>query len=632
MKAALFVLCLSLVSFGGVETSSPRATQKQEFLLQSGVTSDKPLLIVFMAGRCPVAAKYVDKLNGLLAEFKEPLGLQILGVFSNTDEGTKSLQAFSQRYSPQFKIILDKRQALADLLLAERTPEAFLFDSGMRLIYRGAIDDQIRVRGTLPNVTRDYVKDLLKALVSSQPLQMTVTDVEGCLISRDDPNAIYPTFTKDIGPLMKKHCTYCHQPGDVGGILPLTDFGTVAGAASTIAERVTDRQMPPWRLDGRYGKFQNDMRLDVNDIWRIRKWVERGKQHGDGDFKLYTADSKSATKHRLTDADVVIPMTEEDAPQKFHTVKKNGVFPYEHFRVRTDFGEDKWLVASEVRAMSPEVIHHINVFLIPPRTDFILENPRVLRLAKAVAKRKFSVDPDEFEWVYRLYGPGMRRQLFLIGNYTPSHTALRFNDDHGVLIPRGSEIVFECHYTANGQETLDRSALAMKFAKTVPANAEGKQSITRAGAPPLGDITLDSGEQKTLSRTFEYFADAKLISLRPHMHLRGKSFRATLERPGEKPETILYVPKWDYEWQIVYNFETPLKLPKGTKLNMIYEWDNSDSNKANPDSKASVRFGTKIHDEMAMAWPTYAYENPREVAEAETLLEASLTASSEVED
>ncbi len=588
--------------------------------------------LVFVNSNCPLAARSVEKLNELQSEFGEKIQLNTIAVFSKPDESEEKVEQFARTYGAHFPLIIDPNHILADALHAERSPEVFLLDSEYKLIYRGAIDDKSQVRGSMPSARNDYLREVLNAIRDDKPIEESVTEPQGCFIDRPTLPAIYPTFNDDIGPLIEKHCTYCHRPGDVGSKIPLTHFDEIAGSSTTLAERIGERYMPPWRPDPRYGEFSNDSRLDVNEIWAFRKWAEKNAPVGNSAEPYQIKTSSTVTESRLSNPDEIVYMTpvSKNENEMYYVVPKSGVLPYEHFRVQTDFGEDKWLVASEVRAMSPEVVHHINVFIVPPVNSAVLENPLVNRMAKAYAMRELGVDPKEFDEVFRLYGPGMKRQLFLIGNYTPSHTALRFSEEHGVLIPRGSEIVFECHYTPNDRcEVKSREAVALKFASAVPDNAYGKQVITRSGAPSLRELKIQPNSTLTLTKTLEYFADAELLSLRPHMHLRGHDFRAYIEEPGKAPRLIMYIPEWDYQLQIVYNYEKPEPLPKGSKLHMTYSWNNTASNPLNEHPEAEVRFGTKIMNEMGMAWPTYAYKNPAEAFEAEQKLEASLSGKKE---
>jgi hypothetical protein len=70
------------------------------------------------------------------------------------------------------------------------------------------------------------------------------------------------------------------------------------------------------------------------------------------------------------------------------------------------------------------------------------------------------------------------------------------------------------------------------------------------------------------------------------------------------------VPDYDFNWQSVYRFAEPLKLPKGTKLTWSARWDNSADNPRNPDPAKEVRWGLQTWDEMQNGWMEVVWLKP----------------------
>lgn len=579
-------------------------------------------VVWFMGTQCPLVARYHSTMVELQAKWIPSTGAQFVGVFSNRTESAEKIQRFGQKFATPFPLVWDREGQLAAALRADRTPEVFVLDKRFKILYRGAIDDQNRVAGSLPAPKHHYLGDTLKALAEESRLPHTITPVEGCFIASSVKKGEGPTYVNEMGPLVERYCVDCHRAGEVASQFPLTNYEEIAGQAETIAERVVDRVMPPWRADGRFGHFQRDSSLDINEIWRLRQWVSEGAPRGEGDFTMKKG-LVPRPEWRIGKPDAVVYMTPDNAEPRLFTVPADGVLPYQHFRVKTDFGEDKWLLTSEIKAMAPQVVHHVNIFMLPPEQDddYILRGGFSSFIARSVALRKYGISPEELDWVFRLYGVGMRRRMYIVGNFNPSHPVLRFPAEHGILIPRGAELIFECHYTPNGTVTPTREAIAFKFADKVPVHAEHQQSITRTGAPRLGALKLEPGEKLELRRTYTFFADAHLFKIRPHMHLRGRSYRAVLEYPDGRKETLLYVPRFDYQWQVPYDFEIPVALPQGSRLHNLYSWDNSKENPLNPDPESSVKFGLQIQDEMAMSFVNYAYDDPAQTEAAERELE-----------
>ena len=99
-----------------------------------------------------------------------------------------------------------------------------------------------------------------------------------------------------------------------------------------------------------------------------------------------------------------------------------------------------------------------------------------------------------------------------------------------------------------------------------------------------------------------------LTALFPHTHLRGKSWDYKIVYPDGRTETILAVPKYDFNWQTEYIFKQPLKLPKGTKLHSTAWYDNSAANRSNPDPAAEVHWGDQTWEEMQFSGITYTVD------------------------
>jgi hypothetical protein len=99
--------------------------------------------------------------------------------------------------------------------------------------------------------------------------------------------------------------------------------------------------------------------------------------------------------------------------------------------------------------------------------------------------------------------------------------------------------------------------------------------------------------------------DVELVSLLPHMHLRGKDFQYEVVYPDNKRETILSVPKYDFNWQSNYRFEKPLRLPAGSKIECTAHFDNSARNPNNPDPKKLVLWGEQTWEEMMIGFVDY---------------------------
>ncbi|HMP17194.1 MAG TPA: hypothetical protein PKD72_09245, partial [Gemmatales bacterium] len=105
------------------------------------------------------------------------------------------------------------------------------------------------------------------------------------------------------------------------------------------------------------------------------------------------------------------------------------------------------------------------------------------------------------------------------------------------------------------------------------------------------------------SRPFD--KDVVILSLMPHMHYRGKSFKFEAVYPDGKRVALLDVPQYDFNWQTTYELKEPMHLPAGTRIDCIAIYDNSSSNPFNPNPKSSVYWGEQTWEEMMIGFIDY---------------------------
>jgi len=252
------------------------------------------------------------------------------------------------------------------------------------------------------------------------------------------------------------------------------------------------------------------------------------------------------------------------------------VIPYKYYTVETNFGEDKWVQAAEIRPGNRAVVHHIIVSTLDPGVSDV-ENGEARSAGRGAVK---------------------------LAGFAPGEQPKIYPEGSAKLIKAGSKLVFQMHYTPNGSPAKDRSYIGLIFAKgPVAKKAMTGMAIDSAFVIPAGD-----GNHEVHS-VWQAKEDVRLVDLMPHMHLRGKDFRYTVEYPDGRQEIVLSVPKYDFNWQLIYRFKEPLLLPKGSRLECVAHFDNSVNNKYNPDPTKPVRWGPQTWEEMMIGWFDYTLEN-----------------------
>ena len=377
------------------------------------------------------------------------------------------------------------------------------------------------------------------------------------------------TFNKDVLPIVQKSCQGCHRPGEAAPFSLLT-YESARPWAKAIKAAVVSRKMPPWQADPKFGHFLNDPRLSEADVKTIASWVDGGAPEGDAKDKPAPVQWRDGWNIR---PDVVIPLP------KPYTVPAKAVIPWLDFVVPTNFTKDTWVAAGEIRPGARRVVHHATITFVPPGPDS--------KALEALA----TGEPIQLP-------RGLTAQaLVALG---PGAPARRFDDyNAAILVPAGSFLIFNMHYTSNGTETSDQSKLGLELATEEPKNQLISVLAGDDGSTSAGNLKILPGDANAPGHgSVTFAAPVKLASLNPHMHLRGKDFVYRLVYPTGESEIILNVPKYDYAWQPGYRFEKMLELPAGTRLEMDGHWDNSPNNPNNPDPTATVRWGQQIWEEM----------------------------------
>ena len=378
------------------------------------------------------------------------------------------------------------------------------------------------------------------------------------------------TFAKDVAPIFNKACVECHRP-TMFAPMSLTTFDDARPWARSIKQRVVSRVMPPWGADPAHGTFKNDPRLTQKEIDTIVAWVDAGAPKGD-DTDL-PPQPKFADGWTIGKPDAIFTMDEE------FTIPATGTIPYKYFRAPTGLTEDKWIQAIEIHPSARAQVHHVLAFTQP---------------AGSVPKPGGELGPNN------------------IGGVTPNKPGLVFEPGVARLLRGNSDIVMQIHYTANGTENKDRTTVGVIYARQAPTKmAAGGMAINPRFVIPANDGNAEVRATTPLTR------DTIVTAFTPHMHVRGKDMTYIAHYADGTDETLLSVPKYDFNWQITYELATPKLLPKGTNLEVIAHFDNSTANKFNPDPTKDVRWGDQTWEEMMIGFfstiapPTAAAATPQ---------------------
>ncbi len=527
----------------------------------STLAGPKGTVLCVLSPSCPVSARQRPELARLSAasteagfgwvylEAEDPLDAQAVGKLGLTG-------AF----------VRDPARRLRAELRVSTTTEIFVIDAARTLVYRGALDDRHGVGWSRDEARFRYVADALEAVAHGRRVEIAATTAPGCALDPVAPAAADeppPTFHNRISRLMQTHCQQCHHQGGLGPF-PLESSADLNRHAGMIRRMVRDDLMPPWFAApppaGHATPWANDRALPTESKAVLLAWLDGGRPEGDpAEAPLPATWPEEWT---IGTPDVVYQIPSPIA------VKAEGTMPYQNVTVETHLPEDRWVQAWEVLPSARAVVHHVLVWAADPSAP--------------PARNRDEEDKGFF------------------AAYVPGNNAATYPPGLAKRLPAGSRLRFQIHYTPNGTATQDQVRLGMVFAPTPPRHAVEVATIAqpRLRIPPGAPAHPESA-------SLPVPAEVRLIGLFPHMHLRGRAFRYEVISPDGAARTLLHVPRYDFNWQLGYQFAEPTVIPAGHRLRAIGWFDNSADNPHNPDPARTVSWGPQTFDEMMIGYAEY---------------------------
>jgi mono/diheme cytochrome c family protein len=469
------------------------------------------------------------------------------------------LSEFATTHGLSSPVIAGAKGGLADALRPTTTTEVFVLDAARTLVFRGAVNDQYGLGYSKPAATRNYLREALDAVLRGESPPVEAITAPGCALDLEAPvaaTAATPTYHREISRIMQAHCVECHREGGLGPFA-LESHEDLEEHAGMIRKQVERGAMPPWfAAPGAHGIFSNDRSMPEADKSVLLTWLKSGRPPGD------PAEAPLARKFpegwTVGTPDVVFQIPQAIA------IKAEGTMPYQKRVVETAFAEDRWVQGYEILPTAPEVVHHVIV--------------KVHSKGSAIRERG-----EGEEGFFAAYVPGNSHRML------PPGFAKR--------LPAGSRLSFQIHYTPNGKATTDQVKIGLIFAKEAPRN---EVHVAAVAQPRLN---IPPGEANHLENKRQVIpVNMNITAFMAHMHVRGKSFKYELTTPDGKTETLLDIPRYDFNWQLQYDYAQPKFIPRGSTMIITAVFDNSSGNPANPDPTKTVRWGDQTYDEMMIGY------------------------------
>ena len=381
-----------------------------------------------------------------------------------------------------------------------------------------------------------------------------------------------PTFYNDVAPILRARCVQCHRTGEIAP-MSLVTYDQARPWAAAIKEAVLTRAMPPWPADSVAGQFSNDWRLTDQQIDVIRRWADASAPPGDQ--KAAAVEDAPADSWRMGDPNVVLTL-----PKPQH-ISGNGADLWKFIVFDKTFDRDTWIRGLEIRPGNREVVHHANIEVVTPVGD---------------GPGDWSSFPEDLDAPNNKGGKYEGFRIVGIHVGLPSRFWFETAPGSAVLIPKGSRLRINIHYAPARKPATDLTQVGLYYASGRIAKRWDDlhcRLLTMKIPPNDANYRIEGTKEITRPMT--------VYQVGAHMHLRGKTYRIYADLPGGERVELLNVPRFSFNWQLMYDLAQPVHLPAGTVIHYVATYNNSASNPFvmqydTPDRE--VDYGERTVDEM----------------------------------
>jgi len=480
-------------------------------------------------------------LAGLQADYP---GAEFFMLNSQIADDRAAIAAEAEAEGFTVPVLDDNLQLVGESLGISRAGQALVIDpKTWNVVYSGSADG---------------VGAVLASLTSGEVVEASLDAGDGAKIdfpARANRAAFAEiSYSGTIAPILEAKCVTCHQPGGIGPFA-MTDYNIIKGFSPMIRETIRTRRMPPWHPDPEVGAFKHAQGLSDEESLALVHWIEAGSPRGEGEDPLALAQHQ-APEWPLGEPDMVVDIPAYDVPA-------SGVVEYQYPYVAIGNDKGRWVKATTFMPGDRQSVHHI-------LAGYMSETPKPGQPSTTLWEASY-------------------------GDFAVGGSAFQTPENVGIYLPPGGSMGFQMHYTTYGKAATDHSRMGLYF------YPEGETPELKLRQHILADafIELPANARDHKEVAYSTFnADAVMHSIFLHTHVRGQSARVDMLTPDGKTTTLINVPRYDFNWQRIYEFETPVQIPAGSKIVATYHYDNSVRNPSNPDPNSKVTWGDQTWEEM----------------------------------
>ncbi|MFM2207126.1 MAG: hypothetical protein RL213_1101 [Bacteroidota bacterium] len=381
------------------------------------------------------------------------------------------------------------------------------------------------------------------------------------------------TYHGDIAPILLRSCTPCHRPGSAGPFNLLT-YEDAVRHAGTIALTVKSGFMPPWPADPSYVHFKDEKVLTNEEIGLITRWVENGTPEGDRAGADASPTESVVTSPGKPDLTVTL--------RRPFNIPGDNTDRFMMMKVPVELLKDTFVRLIEIVPGNSKLVHHINGHLVqyaPGKKKSLLGGTDAVdaeKTDKADAYRLLDLSNDDGS--YPMLTPS-------VTNYLPGVEPVFYPEGiGGYRLSRQSLLLLDnIHYGPSPVDTSDLTSFNFYFMPNPPVRPTREFILGTSGISPIvPPLVIPPGERKLFTTRYTLPEDISLLTVNPHMHLLGASFKAYALTAGGDTVRLISIPKWDFRWQYFYTYPKPVHLPAGTVLIAEGLYDNTVNNPLNP--------------------------------------------------
>ncbi|MGH7970979.1 MAG: redoxin domain-containing protein, partial [Limisphaerales bacterium] len=395
----------------------------------------RAVVLFFTGTGCPIARKSAPKLRDMQRRFgKEGVSFWIINSYAD-DKLEDIIKECNELGLRSLTYLRDRKQSVALAYHVQRTAEVVALSSkSFQVFYRGAIDDQFGEGAERPHPKNKFLERALEEFLAGKTVSSPLTKARGCLFAFAGADEA-PSYSKEIAPLLQRHCVDCHRQGGIGP-WSMSGYDRVKHYSRMIEEVLLTRRMPPWDPDPDFGAFANANVLTAEETQAILRWVEAGAPRTDGDDPL-AAPLPPAPDWPLGKPDVVLRLPE------VQKIPATGVLEYRYLAIPSPFTNEVWLTGTDIKPANRQVVHHIILYAKWPGCE------------------------DD----------GTGNGVHVCG-WAPGFPPTRLPEGVGVRLPAGTELTAEVHYTTCGSPQTDQSEIALYLAPgPQPRRAEVRRAL-----------------------------------------------------------------------------------------------------------------------------------------------------------